>query len=159
MKVKVNIINPWSILMSDAVTMPSLTMVTSTVSEESLAKDTHTQTQSRVYVKVCFANNSRSYMHHNWWHCIKQTTKKYHTNPEEKSKTKTETTHTHTTHTHTHTQHCVFASISAKCCSQSYLALMIFPSLPLWRWTFITTLECSRNVITRLGKNKHKWQC
>ena len=27
---------------------------------------------------------------------------------------------------------------------------MIFPSLPLWRCTLITTLACSRNVITRL---------
>ena len=46
--------------MSEADTVPSLTMVTSTVSEESLARDTHTGTHkdtvSVLYVKVCFAN-------------------------------------------------------------------------------------------------------
>ena len=43
-KVMVNIINMWCILMySEAVTVPSLTMMTSTVSEKSLARDTHTQ--------------------------------------------------------------------------------------------------------------------
>ena len=41
-QVKVNIINTWCILISEAVTVPSLTMVTSTVSEESLARDTRT---------------------------------------------------------------------------------------------------------------------
>ena len=41
MKVKVNINNTSCILISEAVTMPSLTMITSTVSEESLARDTH----------------------------------------------------------------------------------------------------------------------
>ena len=44
MKMKVNIINTWCILISEAVTVPSLTMMTSTVSEESLARDTHTHT-------------------------------------------------------------------------------------------------------------------
>ena len=41
MKVKINIINTRCMLMSEAVTMPSLTMMTSTGSEESLARDTH----------------------------------------------------------------------------------------------------------------------
>ena len=45
-KVKVNIINTWYILMSEAVTIPSLMMMTSTVSEESLARDTHTHASS-----------------------------------------------------------------------------------------------------------------
>ena len=43
---------------AEAVTVPSVTMMTSTVSEASLARDTHTQTRV-VYVKVCFANNER----------------------------------------------------------------------------------------------------
>ena len=57
MKVKVNI-NTRCILMSQAVTEPSLTVVTSTVFEESLARDTHAHTHivSVLYVKVCFAN-------------------------------------------------------------------------------------------------------
>ena len=42
MKVKVNIINTWCILMSDTVTMPSLMMVTVIVSEDSLARDRQT---------------------------------------------------------------------------------------------------------------------
>ena len=40
MKVKVNIIHPWCITMSEALSMPSLMMTTSIVSEESLARDT-----------------------------------------------------------------------------------------------------------------------
>ena len=43
MKVKVNIINTWCILVTEAVTMPSLTILASTLSEESLTRDTHTQ--------------------------------------------------------------------------------------------------------------------
>ena len=44
MKVKVNISNMSCCIMSEVVTMPSLMMMmTSTVSEESLARDTHTQ--------------------------------------------------------------------------------------------------------------------
>ena len=50
----------------------------------------------------------------------------------------------------------VFACIFQLAALRSYLALIIFPSLPLWRWTLITTLLCSRNVITRLHKNKAK---
>ena len=42
MKVKVNIINKWYIVMSEAVAMPSLMMMTSIVSKESLARETHT---------------------------------------------------------------------------------------------------------------------
>ena len=42
MKVKVTIINP-------AVTVPRLVMMTSIVSEESLARDTHTHTQTRTH--------------------------------------------------------------------------------------------------------------
>ena len=41
MKIKVNIINTQCILMSEAVTVPNLTMMTSIVSEESLARDRH----------------------------------------------------------------------------------------------------------------------
>ena len=41
MKVKVNRINTSCIPMSEAVTMPNVTMITSVVSEESLARDTH----------------------------------------------------------------------------------------------------------------------
>ena len=58
--------------MSEAVTVPSLMMMTSTVSEESLARDTHTDRhtphtdrQSRFYLKSCkvtydFANKNTS---------------------------------------------------------------------------------------------------
>ena len=35
--------------MSEAVTVPNLTMATSTVSEESLARDTHTRTHARAH--------------------------------------------------------------------------------------------------------------
>ena len=42
MKVKVNIINTGCILKSEAVIVPSLMMMTSTVSEESLERDRHT---------------------------------------------------------------------------------------------------------------------
>ena len=44
MEVKVNIINTWCILVSEAVTVPNLMMMTLIVSEESLARDTDTQT-------------------------------------------------------------------------------------------------------------------
>ena len=49
MKVKVNIINMWCTPMSEAVTVPSLMMRTSTVSEESLVRDTHTHTQRHTH--------------------------------------------------------------------------------------------------------------
>ena len=52
MKVKVNIINTWCILMSEAVTVPSLMMMTSLVSEESLASDRHTHRHGLVYVNI-----------------------------------------------------------------------------------------------------------
>ena len=60
MKVKGNISNTWCIPMSEAVTMPSLTMMTSMVSKESLARwiHTHTYTHSHtglVYVKFCLS--------------------------------------------------------------------------------------------------------
>ena len=44
MKVKVNVINTWCISMSEAVIVLSLMMMTSIVTEESLARDTHTHT-------------------------------------------------------------------------------------------------------------------
>ena len=44
MKVKVNIMNRWYILMSEVVTVPSFMMVTSIVFKESPARDRHTQT-------------------------------------------------------------------------------------------------------------------
>ena len=44
MKVKVNIINMSCISMSEAVNVPSLIMMTSIVSKESLARDTHRHT-------------------------------------------------------------------------------------------------------------------
>ena len=46
MKVKVSIMNTQCILMPEAVTMPSLMMMTSTVSEELLARDGHSDTQT-----------------------------------------------------------------------------------------------------------------
>ena len=46
MKVKVNIINTWCITMSGEVTLPSLMTMTSMVSEESPARDTHTDTET-----------------------------------------------------------------------------------------------------------------
>ena len=55
MKVKVNIINMSCISMSEAVNVPSLIMMTSIVSKESLARDTHTQTDRQVSSKLKFA--------------------------------------------------------------------------------------------------------
>ena len=57
MKIKVNIINTRCISMSETVTMPSLMTMASTVSEESLAGDTHTYTHTQtdfglVYLKL-----------------------------------------------------------------------------------------------------------
>ena len=46
MKVKANIINTWCIPVTEAVTVPSLMMITLVVSEESLARDTHTHTHT-----------------------------------------------------------------------------------------------------------------
>ena len=46
MKVKVNIMNMRCNIMSEAVTIPSLMMMTSIVSEESLARDTQTDRQT-----------------------------------------------------------------------------------------------------------------
>ena len=51
MKTKVNIFHMYCILMSDAVTVPSLMMMTSPVSEESLARDADTDT---VYTMLTF---------------------------------------------------------------------------------------------------------
>ena len=46
--------------MSEAVTVPSLMMMTSIVSEESFARDTHTHGQTLVvYVKICKVNRDR----------------------------------------------------------------------------------------------------
>ena len=44
------IINPQCSTMSEAVTMPSLMMMTSRVSEESLARNTHTHARTRARV-------------------------------------------------------------------------------------------------------------
>ena len=46
--------------MSEAVTVPTLMKVTSTVSEESFARGTHTDTDtvSVLFFKVCFANKN-----------------------------------------------------------------------------------------------------
>ena len=60
MKVKVNIINMRArcFPMAEAVTVPRLTMLTSTVSEESLARNAHTETQKtryQFYVDIFFA--------------------------------------------------------------------------------------------------------
>ena len=49
MNVKFNIINARCITMFEALTMRSLMMMTSMVSEESLARDTHTQTHSSTH--------------------------------------------------------------------------------------------------------------
>ena len=48
MKVKVNIINTSHILISEAVTVPRLMIMTWIVSEESLARDRHTHTEGRL---------------------------------------------------------------------------------------------------------------
>ena len=55
MKVKDNIINTRCILMSEAVTVQSLTVMTSTISQESLARDRHTHRQTRVSSKLTFS--------------------------------------------------------------------------------------------------------
>ena len=47
MKVQVNIINMRCIPMSEAVIVPNLTMMTLVVSEESLARDRHTDTATQ----------------------------------------------------------------------------------------------------------------
>ena len=47
MKVEVNIIHTWCILMSEAVTVPGWMMMTLIVSEESLARDTRSRTHAR----------------------------------------------------------------------------------------------------------------
>ena len=54
--------------MSEAVTVPRLMMMTSTVSEESFVRDRHTDRETDtytqrlrvIYVKVCFANNNKT---------------------------------------------------------------------------------------------------
>ena len=77
MKVMVNIVNTWCIIMSDTVTLARLTTMTSTGSEESLAREihtqtyTHTQTRSRLS-SVKFAqsrtllHNERVIFQHSW---------------------------------------------------------------------------------------------
>ena len=56
MKVKVNIIKTWCITLYEAVTMSSLRMITSTASDESLARDPHTNRHTGilglVYLKL-----------------------------------------------------------------------------------------------------------
>ena len=47
-KVKVTLINTWCIIMSEAVSVPCLTMMTSTVSEKSPARDTHTHAHTHI---------------------------------------------------------------------------------------------------------------
>ena len=49
MKAKVNITNTWCILVSEAVIVPSLRMMTSTVSEEWLARDTQRERNARTH--------------------------------------------------------------------------------------------------------------
>ena len=46
MKVTVNTINTWCILVSEAVTVPSMMTMALIVSEESLARDRHTDRQT-----------------------------------------------------------------------------------------------------------------
>ena len=60
MKVRVNLINTWCIVMSAAVTVPNL-MMTLIISEESLVRDTHTHTHTQrirtvIFLKFAFAN-------------------------------------------------------------------------------------------------------
>ena len=52
MKVKVNIINTPCTLTSEAVTEPSLMMVTSIVAEESLVRDSHTDTHRHRHTHI-----------------------------------------------------------------------------------------------------------
>ena len=52
MKVKVNIINTWCILVAAAVSVPSWTMTASIVSDESLARDTQTGRRGLVHLKM-----------------------------------------------------------------------------------------------------------
>ena len=49
MKVNVNVINTWCILMSVAVTVPSMMVMASIVSEESLVRDAHTHMYTRTH--------------------------------------------------------------------------------------------------------------
>ena len=49
MKVKVNIVNTWCINMYEAVSIPSLMMITSTVSDKSLARYMHTHTHTHTH--------------------------------------------------------------------------------------------------------------
>ena len=53
-KICVNTINMWCILMSEAVTVPSLKMITSTVSEESLARNRHTNRHTASWMLTFF---------------------------------------------------------------------------------------------------------
>ena len=87
MKVNVNTINTWCILMSEAVSMPSLMMMTLIVSEELLARD------ARTHAACAYART------HTHTHTHTDARTDAHTHVHSR-------THTHThryTHTHTHT--------------------------------------------------------
>ena len=52
MKIKVNIINTWCILMSEAVTEPTLMTMTLIVSEELYARDRHAHRQTHKHTHL-----------------------------------------------------------------------------------------------------------
>ena len=56
MKIKVNTMNTGSILMSEAVNMPIVMMMTFIVSDESLVKDRYTDRQTHKHTKVVYVN-------------------------------------------------------------------------------------------------------
>ena len=85
LKLNVNIINTWCILMSEAVTVPSLMMMTLIVSEESFARDTHTYTHTHTHT------HTRTYTHP---HTLVHTHRHTHTHT---------LCDTHDAHTRTHT--------------------------------------------------------
>ena len=63
MKVNVNVINTWYILVTETVTVPRLTMMSSTVSEESLARDAHTHTHTHTYTHTHRHTHTQTHTH------------------------------------------------------------------------------------------------
>ena len=57
--------------MSDADTVPNSMMMTLIVSEESLARDRHTDSVLVIFLKVCFANNNNKNSTHSKLYFVK----------------------------------------------------------------------------------------